>query len=133
MASADAAAPPAAAGAHAKELHKKPSMLSKFKRAGNMIAISNRCVKLRPAEAEYYNSVYSFFDLDFEKPPKPEKSGGPSSLNFKFSKLDAPDNVVGSKKGQAPAPSSSSDDSDSEAEEDFGLCDTARCLYGICS
>jgi hypothetical protein len=120
MASADAAAPPAAAGAHAPELQKRPSMMSKFKKAGNMIAMSNRMVKLRPTEVEYYNSAFSFFDLDFQKDHvQPEKSGGPSSLNFKFSKFDAPDNVVGSTKGQAPAPSSSSDDSDSE--EDLSL------------
>lgn len=120
MASADATAPPAAAGAHAPSLNKRPSMMSKFKKAGNMVAMSNRMVKLRPSEVEYYNSAFSFFDLDFQKDHvPPEKSGGPSSLNFKFSKFDAPDNVVGSTKGQAPAPSSSSDDSDSE--EDFGL------------
>ncbi len=115
-----AAAEPAAPAA-APPPQKKVSMLSKFKKAGKLVAMSNRMVKLRPTEVQYYNSAFEIFDLDFDKDKTKVEKSKPSWMTTKLTKFgDAPSSVTGAKGQVNTSQSSSSDDSES-GDEDFSL------------
>jgi hypothetical protein len=118
------APPSAAAGAPdpAPPPKKKISMLSKFKKAGNMIAMSNRMVKLRPTEVQYYNSAFAIFDLDFDKDKTKVEKSKPSWMATKMTKFgEALSSPTGGKNQAKASQSSSSDDSDDSSDEDFSL------------
>ena len=101
---------------------KKISMLSKFKKAGNMIAMSNRMVKLRPTEVQYYNSAFAIFDLDFDKDKTKVEKSKPSWMATKMTKFgEALSSPTGGKNQAKASQSSSSDDSDDSSDEDFSL------------
>ena len=87
-----------------------------------MIAMSNRMVKLRPTEVQYYNSAFEIFDLDFDKDKTKVEKSKPGWMTTKMSRFGDSLSGPGGSKPQAKASqSSSSEDSDDSSDENFSL------------